>query len=116
MLRSKSESLTRGAQYHYFNITRAYIQTSTTTDSIYGLVLERGVYNPTTHATTWTPQVINISSAHFYDANGNPIGNALIGCNQIAFDPTGQYGWILFIGDLSGRCKLHLEATAHALQ
>ena len=93
------ESMTRGTQYHYFNITRAYIQTSTTTDSIYGLVLERGVYNPATHATTWTPQVINIPSAHFYDANGNPIGNALID-PTIAFDPTGQYGWILFIGDL----------------
>jgi PKD repeat protein len=93
------ESLTRGTQYHYFNITRAYIQTSTTTDSIYGLVLGRGIYDPTTHATTWTSQVIPFSSAHFYDANGAPVGNAVLD-PTIAFDPTGQYGWILFMADL----------------
>lgn len=102
------ESLTRGAPHHYFNITRAYLQTTNTTDSIYGLVLGRGIYDPATHATTWTSEVFPFSSAHFYDDNGAPIGNAVLD-PTIAFDPTGQYGWILFMADL-------VEDDHHILQ
>ncbi len=93
------ESMTRGIPYHYFNITRDYIQTSTTTAQVNGLVLERGIYDPIAHATTWTPQAIAIPSANIYDANSSPVGNALIN-PTIAFDPSGKYGWILFMGDL----------------
>lgn len=93
------ESLTRGAAHTYWNITRAYIQTSNTTDSIYGLVLEKGVYDTTTHATTWTSRVLPVAAAHFYDANSNPVGHALLN-PTIAFDPTGQIGWILFTADM----------------
>ncbi len=93
------ESLTRGAPHTYWNITRAYIQTSNTTDSIYGLVVEKGVYDTTAHATTWTNRVIPVTASHFYDANGNPVGHALLN-PTIAFDPTGQIGWILFTADL----------------
>ncbi|MBS1623377.1 MAG: T9SS type A sorting domain-containing protein [Bacteroidetes bacterium] len=93
------ESLTRGEPHTYWNITRAYIQTSSTTDSIYGLVVEKGVYDTTTHATTWTNRVLPVAAAHFYDANGNAVGHALLN-PTIAFDPTGQIGWILFTADM----------------
>ncbi|MCW3124648.1 MAG: hypothetical protein JWO03_306 [Bacteroidetes bacterium] len=92
-------SMTRSTQYHYWNITRSYVQTSATTATVDGIVIEEGVYNPATHATTWTSRVIPFTPAHFYDASGNPTGDALFD-PTIAFDPTGQYGWILFQADL----------------
>lgn len=102
------QSLTRGAPHTYWNITRAYLQTSTTTDSVYGFVVEKGVYDTITHRTTWTNRVIPVNAGLFYDANNLPIGQAITN-GTIAFDPTGQKGWILFQADLT-------EDDHHVLQ
>lgn len=102
------QSFTRGAPHTYWNITRAYIQTSTTTDSVYGFVLEKGIYDTAAHSISWTNRVIPVSAGYFYDNNNNVIGQAITN-GTVAFDPTGQYGWILFQADL-------VEDDHHVLQ
>ena len=95
-----STSLTKGAYGHYFALNRDYSNPSSTTDTIRGLILERGIWDDNTHSMTWTWQRMPINTGSTYTTTGSIAGNALFSQN-IAFDPTGRYGWIMFMGDLT---------------
>ena len=85
---------------HFWNINMNYTALTSTTDTIRGIILERGVWSDSAQEILWTYQNIDINSMSIYDASGNITGNNLSNAT-IAFDPTGKYGWIALNGDIS---------------
>ena len=72
---------------------------STTTNAITrGIIVEKGVYNPSTRDIDWTAHEIY---QQFDSFTANSIIETDATSFDIAFDPTGQYGWISCIGDIS---------------
>lgn len=61
-------------------------------------IVQKGVWNPTTKDVDWTEQRINQTFA--YTTSGNYKNSVITGWNM-DFDPTGQYGWIVCLGDLT---------------
>ncbi len=60
--------------------------------------LHKGTYNPATKKVDWnTPQALSMT----YFTN-NTDGSSRGTNPHIAFDPTGKYGWLVFLGDLIG--------------
>lgn len=95
-----STSMIQSIPGHYWNLNLDFTQLSTTTDSIRGIIIERGLWNDSAKEVLWTYQNVPIPTALVTDASGNGLGNNL-GSPTIAFDPTGRYGWILMTGDLT---------------
>lgn len=63
-----------------------------------GRFINKGTYNPATKIIDWqTPQAITLN----YFTN-NIDGNSVASSGNIAFDPSGKYGWVGFLGDLVG--------------
>ena len=93
-------SLIQPTPGHFWNVNVDYTLLTTTMDTIRGLILESGLWSDSAHEVLWTYRNIPINTAPLKDANGSVTGNLLFN-PTISFDPTGQYGWILFQGDLT---------------
>lgn len=65
-----------------------------------GIIVEKGVWNPITRDVDWTANEIHQKFDSFISGSVN--ASAAQSFN-IAFDPTGQIGWISCIGDLTDR-------------
>ncbi|MBP6730542.1 MAG: DUF5011 domain-containing protein [Chitinophagales bacterium] len=60
-----------------------------------GISVQKGVYSTSTRNVTWT--TTNLPATFATNADGATICTAW----NIAFDPTGQYGWISVLGDIT---------------
>lgn len=96
---STGSSMIQGLPNHYWNLNFDYTQTGTSTDTIRGLIIERGVWSDSAHEVLWSYQNIPIGSTLIYSSTGTVSGNNLGGAT-ISFDPTGKYGYIVMLGDL----------------
>jgi len=63
-----------------------------------GIIVEKGVWNPNTRDIDWTAQEIY---QQFDSFTSNSVTISAAQSFDIAFDPTGQYGWISCLGDIS---------------
>ncbi|MFN8299628.1 MAG: T9SS type A sorting domain-containing protein [Chitinophagales bacterium] len=63
-----------------------------------GIVVEKGVWNTNTNAVDWTEQKL---SANFQTFDNSGATYSAATSAQIAFDPTGQYGWASILGDIT---------------
>lgn len=89
----------KGAPGVFWNANLSYNGTFTAgSDAITnGIIIEKGVWNTTTKDVDWTYQLINQTFAG-QDNSGATVSVAT--SQQIAFDPTGQYGWFSVLGDI----------------
>jgi PKD repeat protein len=85
---------------HFWNLNLDYTEIGTTSDTIRGLIIERGLWNDSAKDVFWTYQDIPVPSALIYSTTGTVDGNNLYN-PTIAFDPTGKYGYILMLGDIT---------------
>lgn len=94
-----ANSLTQSVQGTFWNINLDYTGTFAAGDPAYtdGIIVEKGVWNNTTKNVDWTDVTIPTNFA-VQDANGTLLSVAA--GFRIAFDPTGQIGWIACVGDL----------------
>lgn len=63
-----------------------------------GIIIEKGVWDSTTRDVVWKD---SLYPAPFVSVNSDGINVSIITSLNIAFDPTGQYGWACGLGDLS---------------
>jgi PKD repeat protein len=92
----------KGAPGVFWNVTEDYngtFNTGWTDFTTHGIIVEKGVWNTVTKDVNWTQTTIPQTFVSFLDANSNT-GSAATSFN-IAFDPTGQYGWIACLGDIN---------------
>lgn len=96
-----STSFCHGAPGVFWNLNREFNGTFTTGDPqiTSGLVVEKGVWNTITKEVDWTQQIIPTNFVRESDANGTEF--TIVSATNIAFDPTGQYGWIACLGDIT---------------
>jgi PKD repeat protein len=89
----------KGAPGVFWNANVSYNGTFTAgNDAITnGIIIEKGVWNNNTKDVDWTYQLINQAFVN-QDNNGSTVSAAT--SHQIAFDPTGQYGWFSILGDI----------------
>ncbi len=94
-----ASSMCKGATGVFWNVNSAYTGTFTAGDAITTAILvQKGVWNPTTKNVDWS--VVSIPQAFAsFDNAGSEISAAT--SLNIAFDPTGQNGWIAIIGDIT---------------
>jgi hypothetical protein len=71
---------------------------TTSNDITSGIIVEKGVWNSTTHDIDWTAHEI---VQQFDSFTANSVNISAAQSFDIAFDPTGQYGWISCLGDVS---------------
>ncbi len=96
---SIANGLTQGAPGVFWNVNTDYTGTFTAgTNAITsGLIVYKGVWNNSTKDVDWTnttiPQTFVVS-----DNGGSQVSVAT--SQQIAFDPSGQFGWISILGDI----------------
>ncbi len=90
----------KGAPGVFWNVNAAYSGTFTSgSDAISsGIIIQKGVWNTVTKDVTWTSTTLPQTFASF--DNGGAAYSAATSFN-IAFDPTGQYGWAAVLGDIS---------------
>ncbi len=69
--------------------------TGSSVSTVTGISVQKGVYNSTTRNVTWTTTTLPVTFAK------NSAGNSQCTSWNIAFDPTGQYGWISVLGDIT---------------
>jgi hypothetical protein len=84
-------------QLNYRNVPNSSGGTSAVRDS---LIVMKGVWNATTKTVDWTETQL-AHGAVLDDASGTGNESTLITDFDIAFDPTGQYGWIALKGDFT---------------
>ncbi|HWB62809.1 MAG TPA: T9SS type A sorting domain-containing protein [Chitinophagales bacterium] len=66
-----------------------------------GLIVEKGVWNSGSGDVDWTETTIPVTFAQ-YDASGQGTYNGTAATSfNIAFDPSGRYGWISCLGDVT---------------
>jgi len=97
---SIGRGLTQGAPGVFWKVVDANTGTfASGSNSISnGIVVMKGVWNATTKNVDWTEQLLSQSFATF-DNGGTTVSAAT--AQNIAFDPTGQYGWIAVLGDIT---------------
>ncbi|HLP53246.1 MAG TPA: T9SS type A sorting domain-containing protein [Chitinophagales bacterium] len=90
----------KGAPGVFWNVNAAYNGTFTAgADAITsGLIIQKGVWNTNTKDVDWTDQLITQS---FVDQDNGGATVSAATSFQIAFDPTGQYGWVSILGDIT---------------
>lgn len=90
---------TRGAGNTFWNLHEDYNGTfnAGNTQST-GLVIEKGVWDSNTNSVNWTTTKLNQT---FVTALSNGNTYSVVTSATIAFDPTGQYGWIAALGDIT---------------
>ncbi len=92
-------SLCQSTPGTFWNINLDYTGTFATGDPAIteGIIVEKGVWDNNTKNVVWTDQTIATTFAE-QDASGTLLSVAT--GFRIAFDPTGQIGWIACVGDL----------------
>lgn len=90
----------KGAPGIFWNATIDYNGTFNGGSNIVsnGIIVYKGVWNNTTNDVDWTNTLINQSFVQFN--NGGTLTSVVTAPN-IAFDPTGQYGWFVVLGDIT---------------
>lgn len=63
-----------------------------------GVIVEKGVFNTSTNKVDWT--YTEIPQTFVTQDNGTSVGSVATAFD-IAFDPSGQYGWISCVGDIT---------------
>jgi PKD repeat protein len=82
----------------FWNVNLAYTGTFNGGNAITSAVIvEKGVWDSLTNDITWTQTNLNQAFVAT-DNNGSQVSIAT--SQNIAFDPTGQYGWIVVLGDI----------------
>jgi hypothetical protein len=93
-----STSMIESAPGNYWNLNLNYTALSTALDTIRGIIIEHGLWNDSAGEVIWTYTNVNINSDIIQ--GGSVVVNNL-SSPMIAFDPTGQYGWIVMEGDMT---------------
>jgi PKD repeat protein len=85
----------------FWSVNQASNQTFTAgaDNIITGAVLQKGVFNDANGQITWTETVLNATFEQTQGASGEAVSTAT--SFNIAFDPTGQYGWVSCLGDIT---------------
>ncbi|MBN4051888.1 T9SS type A sorting domain-containing protein, partial [Cytophagaceae bacterium AH-315-L13] len=78
-----------GAQDEFWGVTFGY---NKTTGAVMDLVVSNGTFNTSARDLNWTYDSIAVAHNIVYDGFGK------VSAHNIAFDPTGQYGWIAYSG------------------
>ena len=93
-------SLCQGAPGVFWAVNLDWTGTFATTsnDITNGIIVEKGLWNSNTHDIDWTAHEI-VQQFDSFTANSVNISSAQ--AFNIAFDPTGQYGWIACLGDIT---------------
>jgi len=89
----------KGAPGVFWNLNTMYDGTFNAAGLTNGLVIQKGVWNTTTRNVDWTDTNVPVSF-ETYPGTNNATVSAIAGFG-IAFDPTGQYGWIAVLGDIT---------------
>ncbi len=89
-----------GAPGVYWNLNREYNGGFNAGDPqvTTGLIVQKGVWNSGTKDVDWTQQTI---SQNFVHALSGTTDFTVVYSTNIAFDPTGQYGWIVALADIT---------------
>jgi len=89
-----------GAPGVFWVVNAAYSGTFTAgSDAITsGLIIEKGVWNTVTRDVDWTSQTINQA---FVGSDNAGATVSIATSFNIAFDPTGQKGWVVILGDIT---------------
>jgi PKD repeat protein len=97
---SIAAGMCKGAPGVFWNVNVAYTGTFTAgADAITsGIIVQKGVWNSGTNDVDWTNQTIN--QTFVGSDNAGATVSIATGFN-IAFDPTGQKGWIAILGDIT---------------
>jgi len=97
---SIATGMCKGAPGVFWNVTTDYSGGFTAgTDVITsGVIIQKGVWNTLTKDVDWTNTIIPATFATF--DNGGDAYSAATAFN-IAFDPTGQYGWVGAVADIT---------------
>jgi hypothetical protein len=97
---SIGRGLTKGAPGVFWKVVDANNGTfAAGSDAISsGLVVLKGTWDATTKNVIWTETLINQTFAQFDNAGSNVSAAT---AQNIAFDPTGQYGWVAVLGDIT---------------
>ncbi len=84
----------------FWNLNQQYTGTFATGSPqlTQGLIIQKGVWNPTTKDVDWTNTIVP-QTFQTQDASGTPASVAT--SFNIAFDPTGQFGWVACLGDIT---------------
>lgn len=89
-----------GAPGVFWNLNEDYTGTFATSGNAFtrGLIVEKGVWNAVTKTVSWKDTLI----PQIFDSTTSSSGVFSIATAfDIAFDPSGQYGWISCLGDIS---------------
>jgi PKD repeat protein len=97
---SIGRGLTKGAPGVFWRVVDANTATFATGSNAIsnGLVVLKGTWDVNTKDVVWTEQLINQAFATF-DNSGTTVSAST--AQNIAFDPTGQYGWVAVLGDIT---------------
>lgn len=97
---SIGSGMCKGAPGVFWNVTSDYTGTFTAgADAITsGIIVQKGVWNTTTKKVDWSSTTIPQTFASFDNAGAEISAATSL---NIAFDPTGQYGWVAIIGDIT---------------
>lgn len=68
----------------------------TDSSAVTDVIIHKGVWDSVTNDVNWTFQLLNVPFISQAGGGGAPVADV-----HIAFDPTGQYGWISILGDIS---------------
>jgi hypothetical protein len=89
-----AKSMVNGLPGEFWAVNFATRPTDST--AIEDIILHKGVWNSSTNDVNWTFQLLNVPFVMQAGGGGAPAATV-----NIAFDPTGQYGWIGILGDVS---------------
>jgi len=93
-----ASGLCQGAPGTFWNLNIDYSATFNGGNAITNyLIVEKGVWDANTKDVVWTSTNLNQDFVEF-DNGGTQV--SAITSQNIAFDPTGQYGWIAVLGDI----------------
>ena len=93
--------LTQGAPGVFWNVNQDYTGNfSGGAQLTTGVIIEKGVWNTVTRDVDWTVNANIPQNFIQYSNNGTNVSAAT--SFSIAFDPTGQYGWVACLGDTIG--------------
>ncbi|MFN8276004.1 MAG: DUF5011 domain-containing protein [Chitinophagales bacterium] len=101
-------SFTQGASGKFFNLNYDYRDLGNNISWIGGIIMQRGVWVDSLKDVQWSSQIIPMQFDSFFDANGAFQGS-VVGSPVVAFDPTGQKGWLVFKADMN-HDQRHLES------
>ena len=74
----------------------------TSNPEVYGIIVKKGVWNTGTNNVDWSTFEIPTQFDSQTVNNGTDnVVQSVAGAFQIAFDPTGQFGWISCLGDMT---------------